>query len=138
MIKKVLKISTAVARLNALVEMDPDGMKAVCEARTLVSANMAGHKDLPVLEAKHEGETIHLMGPLGLINYLFGMDHDAGMGPIAGIFEIACSRCGLLGGEGETVGDNCGACGGELELGDLVEFVVTPEGREAIARENQD
>jgi len=137
MIKNALDIGKAVARLNALVEMDPDGMKSVCEARTPVNPEMAEHKDLPVLVAKQGEQTFYLMGPLGLVNYLFGMDQDAGMGAIAGIFEVACGKCGLLGNEGQVVGDVCGACGGEIELGDLIEFTITPQGREAIARDEQ-
>ena len=149
MIKSMVKLSDVIDRLNALVKLDPDGTKALVEARVDVGPAIGGHDELPVLVWKHEGDTFYLVGPLGLVNYLFGLDDETQMGPVAACYQVVCSDCGLTCSEAsrktgeepvttdQVVGGTCGACGGEMELGDLLGFIVTEQGRAAWAKKKE-
>lgn len=144
MIKSMVKLSEVVDRLNALVKLDAGGMKILCEARVDVGPVIGTPDVLPVLVGEHDGDTVYLVGPIGLVNYLFGLDDETNMGPVAASYKVVCAECGLTCSEASqktgkepvmvdrVVGGTCGVCGGEMDLGDLLEFIVTEQGRDAL------
>jgi hypothetical protein len=138
MIREQITIEEAIGFLNQMVLIDPDATRALVETRVPCNQAMADHPTLQVQVAPDES---FLVGVLGLLNGIFGVD-DEGWGPIAACYEVVCPIHGKVEGNG-IVGDTCQVdvsqpaeglglgglhphlCGEPLELGKLTHFKET-------------
>jgi len=72
------------------------------------------------------------VGPLGIINGLFGSDDETGWGTIQANIDVICIKCGPVSKEsGLVVGDLCPTCGKEhgdvLVDGDILSFSIVDQ-----------
>jgi len=131
MIKANVSVHDVIELLNDLVERDRDGMGVLVNTRIAVEPPVAHHPTVQVLFHKaDDGRTLYLLGTLGLLNGLFGVQDKTGVGAIAAIYEVTCQECGLQANTGQRVGEECKGCGGPLVPGQLVEFALTDAAQE--------
>jgi len=126
MIKQTTTVQEVVELLNDLTKRDREGMETLVNTRVSVEAPIADHSTVQVMVHKaDDGRTLYLIGALGLLNGLFGVDESTGMGAIAAVFGVQCPKCGSDDNDGRVVGDNCSDCGEALVLGKLQGFALT-------------
>lgn len=80
--RRTINIEQVIKFLNSALETDPAAVTDLVEARVGCSQKLADHPTIQV-EAALGG---YWVGPLGVLNGLFGVDAD-GWGPIAADFD---------------------------------------------------
>ena len=111
-----------VARLNEVLNTDPDAVEALLESRVICSQALADH---PTVQVRQEDSSVeaYTLGFLGLLNGLVGVKDNA-WGYIAANYELVCPMCGPDTPKNATIRDRCRECGAKFQFGRLIEFIV--------------
>jgi hypothetical protein len=72
--------------LNELIEIDPEAVHRLVEARVPCNRHLMGHPTVQVLRVVDNPETSSVVGFLGIINGFIGADTD-GWGFLCGIYD---------------------------------------------------
>ncbi len=80
-------VDEAVVQLNTMLEADPRAMQALIQLRIPCNQALADH---PTAQVGNDPEG-YTVGPLGIINGLFGVDKDQ-WGHIAAVYEDGILR----------------------------------------------
>lgn len=130
MIQETVTLDHVLEVLNDALEIDPEAMNDLVEARVPCSEALAEHPTIQVHTVrmtvfsnnKSEETKTHTVGLIGILNGLFGADNDQ-WGTIAGEFDIECpGGCALPEGHRTQPGP-CLVCGATTEMGKLTKFV---------------
>jgi hypothetical protein len=79
----VRTLDDAIAVLNELVTADRDAMDALVERRVACNEKLVAH---PTAQVRQTGDQ-NLIGLLGVLNAIFGVDDEYGSGVIAGFYD---------------------------------------------------
>jgi len=79
----IVKAKDAVAFLNDAFESDPKAMAALVDARVPCNDRMASH---PTIQVQENEDKTCSVGLLGILNGLFGINHD-GRGHIEAVYD---------------------------------------------------
>lgn len=80
MLKQSITVQDVLDLLNEIVEKDPACAKALLNARVLCNQTLAEHPTIQVHAYDGNPPTV---GLIGILNGLFGIDDETGMGVIA-------------------------------------------------------
>lgn len=121
MIKDTISVNDAIEVLNRMLEADPEATVSLfLDGRVPCNERLA---DDPTIQAKAHGEyngmKVFSVGPLGIINGLFGID-EGGWGPITADVKLGCTAgCELPEGEPLRIGGECPVCQPAAQVGDV-------------------
>lgn len=108
-IKETITIDDVIEVLNRAVKKDPDGMARLMNTRVECNSVIANDetiqvRSIPKRGSVHatmdemefvevDGGVTYLVGPMGLINGLFGIDDRTRFGAIVSEWDIGCATC---------------------------------------------
>lgn len=118
-IKKSVTPAQVVELLNEALALDPEAICKFIGLRVRINKTLDEH---PTIQTGKLEDDIYTLGPLGLLNGLFGIASD-GCGCIAAIYEVGC-RKGHTQDKFIPAGEPCPKCGNKLMLGKIIEFRV--------------
>jgi len=134
MIKESVTPQDVVDLLNNLIRLDPEAVRALMDCRVPCNDEFADHPTVQCGLAEHvrkrtpdhnlPDDANYTVGPLGLLNGLFGID-PKGWGYIAAVYQNVCDECVADSADGQKYGDTCKKCGqGKIILGHIEEFRI--------------
>lgn len=116
-------LDQAVEVLNRALETDHETVYELFQHRVLCTEDLANDPTIVVGSDAETGKPD--LGPLGLINGIFGIREDgSNMGYIAAVYTVICPNNMDIEADGK-VGDVCPDCGEQLILGELIRFKRT-------------
>jgi len=121
MIHKSITVEDALEVLNRAAKTDPEAMESLRNAQVYCNEALADDPTIQVNSYSEKGKT--KVGFLGIINGLFGIDDESGMGAICMAYNVDCPKCGPTGEDVDVqLGDPCPKCGDILITGKFLDF----------------
>ena len=123
MIKQNITLDEVIESLNKVLQMDRSAIQELINVRVDCNDSLASDAEIQFSLCLNRSPQLSV---LGLINSFFG--EFEGFGAISGKYALKCSSgndCYF--GEDATLSSACPGCGSEIVMGDLVEFVRTPQ-----------
>lgn len=117
MISETISVDHVIEVLNRATESDKSAILALVNTRVFCNRKLA---DDPTIQVRDTLDGTYLVGVLGILNGLFGVD-KSGYGAIAIEYEVVCPE-GHVVENGKVVGHQCTECGRSLELGSFLGF----------------
>ena len=146
--KKNIAVDEAIEVLNRALDEDPATITKLMDYKVFCNEELANDPTIQIVSGEDAAqEKVTVVGPLGLINGLFGV-RENGWGWIAAVYEVTCSHAGVRPSdtkshrqlneeemEDKKVGDPCPWCKKPLITGKLLRFERTDSGN--IKMENE-